>query len=118
MGQVGSDFTVTNSASVIWDHQEKYRVSVARTSPPPRVGAGFFIHFELEVSSRRSVLGARLIVPPIEMLSGDPTGGIISACPPRYWSQSRDRARFKPIISRQERPERVGPTKAARRDRA
>jgi hypothetical protein len=28
----------------------------ARTSPPPRVGAGFFIRFELEVSSRRSVL--------------------------------------------------------------
>jgi hypothetical protein len=50
-----SDFTVTNSASVNW-HQKKYRISVARTSPPPRVGAGPFIHLELEVSSRLSVL--------------------------------------------------------------
>jgi hypothetical protein len=56
MRKVGSDFTVTNSASVNWDHQEKYRISVARTSPPPRVGAGLFIRFELEVSSRFSVL--------------------------------------------------------------
>jgi hypothetical protein len=28
MRKVGSDFTVTNSASVNWDHQEKYRISV------------------------------------------------------------------------------------------